>query len=218
MRRHVQHGAAARRWELGIFIHGEFSSRMERSPGIKQLRERINIMHKAVLPILTDDTRKASWSEWEYNVVRAAWAVRNDKKAYYGLRTTALVSSITVPSLVGLNLSGTGGTVVRWLTFAFSLVAAITTGMLTLYRLSDRWLMYRKLNEDLMKLGLTLVESSGTDPQIAWEAFTNATNKAMTDYNKTYEHAVIQAAASAPNNHGQGKEEHPRTGSSEIPA
>jgi hypothetical protein len=63
-----------------------------------------------------------------------------------------MISSITVPSLVGLNLSGTGGAVVRWLTFAFSLVAAITTGMLTLYRLSDRWLMYRKLNQDLIKL------------------------------------------------------------------
>ena len=117
-----------------------------------------------------------------------------------------MISSITVPSLVGLNLSGTGGAVVRWLTFAFSLVAAITTGMLTLYRLSDRWLMYRKLNQDLMKIGWTLVENSGTDPHGAWESFTRATNKAMSDYNNTYEHAVIQTAASAPSDRGPGKE------------
>jgi hypothetical protein len=197
---------------LGIAVRGEFSGRMEKSPGIKRLRERINTMHTAVSPLLTDDARKASWSEWEYNVVRAEWAVEGDKKAYYGLRTIALISSITVPSLVGLDLSGTGGTVVRWLTFAFSLVAAITTGTLTLYRIGDRWLMYRKLRDDLMKLGWTLVESSGTDSQIAWGAFTRATNKVISDYNNTYEHAVIQAAGSATSDRGPGKEEeHPGT-------
>jgi len=49
-------------------------------------------------------------------------------------------SAITVPSLVGLNLSGTGGVIVRWITFALSLVAAVSTAFLTLYRLGDRWL------------------------------------------------------------------------------
>jgi hypothetical protein len=48
---------------LGIVIRGEFSSRKGKNPGIKQLRERINIMNKAVSPLLIDDARKASWSE-----------------------------------------------------------------------------------------------------------------------------------------------------------
>jgi hypothetical protein len=148
--------------------------------------------------------------------MRASRSVIDSERIFYGLRLVALVSSITVPSLVGLNLSGTGGSVVRWLTFAFSLVAAISTGALTLLRASDRWVMYRKLQQDLLKIGRSLVESSGTDPQEAWEAFTHATNEAIADYNRTYESAVIQAAGSSPEYRGLGKEEQAGTANAET--
>lgn len=176
-----------------------------KNASVKELQERIAEMKTALSPLLTDKAKDAYWSEWEYHVVDSALSVGTDKKAYYSLRTIALISSITVPSLVGLNLSGTGGTVVRWLTFAFGLVTAITTGMLTLYRLDDRWLMYRKLNQDLIKIGWTLVDNSGTDPKKAWESFTKATDKAMTDYNNTYAHAVIQTSVSATGDRGPGR-------------
>ena len=123
--------------------------------------------------------------------------VNINKRAFYSLRIVVLVAAITVPSLVGLNLSGTGGTVVRWLTFGFSLVAAILTSILTLYRLGERWLMYRKLKEDLMKIGWTLVESSSTGTQQApraWGSFISNTDKIIAEYNKTYETTVIQTA------------------------
>jgi Protein of unknown function (DUF4231) len=180
-------------------------NRTGRNARVKELQERIAEMKAALSPLLTDKAKEAYWSEWEYHVVDSASSVETDKKAYYSLRTIALISSITVPSLVGLNLSGTGGDVVRWLTFAFGLVTAITTGMLTLYRLNDRWLMYRELNQDLIKIGWTLVESSDTDPQKAWESFTKATDKAMTDYNNTYVHAVIQTTISATSDRGPGR-------------
>jgi hypothetical protein len=108
---------------LGNTIDGAFTRRMLRHSDMKQLQERINTMNKAIGPLLAaDEAKKAYWSEWEYNLVYAAWAVEHDKWAFYSLRTVALISSITVPSLVGLNLSGTGGSVVRWLTFALGLV------------------------------------------------------------------------------------------------
>jgi hypothetical protein len=204
---------APRRKELGFFVVGEFSSRKEKNRGIQQLRVRMNSIKKAVSPLLIDDARQAYWTEWEYNVERAAWAVESDKKAYYGLRTAALISSITVPSLIGLNLAGTGGTVVRWLTFAFGLVTAITTAMLTLYRLSDRWLMYRTLNDDLLKIGWTLVEGLGADPDGAWKSFTTATDRTMSTYNNTYKHAVIQTATTGSGDQGHNDEEgHSKSG------
>jgi hypothetical protein len=203
---------------LRIAIPRPFSNRMEKNPAIKKLQGRIDTMNTAVLPLLADsEAKKAYWSEWRYHVIDAAWAMEKDKLAYYSLKTVALISSIIVPSLVGLDLSGTGGGVVRWLTFAFGLVTAITTGMLTLYRVSDRWLMYRKLRQNLMTIGWTLVESSDTDSQTAWKSFTTATDKTMDDYNDTYEHAVIQAAGSPPSDRGPGKGEDPITGSAKGP-
>jgi Protein of unknown function (DUF4231) len=173
---------------------------------VKDIKKRLGIMRKAAEPFLADhEPRIAYWSEWEYNVVHAEWRVHGCQRQFYALRLIALISAITVPSLVGLNLSGTGGAVVRWLTFAFSLVAAISTGVLALYRVGDRWLMYRKLGEDLMRFGWTLVESSGTDPQEAWDTFTKNTDKAIADYNRTYEAAVIHAAQPKPDDAGGGQ-------------
>ena len=186
-------------------IHGRFYNRMERNPAIKDIKKRLGTMHKAAEPFLTaHEARIAYWSEWEYTVVHAEWRVHGCQRQFYALRLIALVSAITVPSLVGLNLSGTGGSVVRWLTFAFSLVAAISTGVLTLYRVGDRWLMYRKLGEDLIRFGWTLVESAGTDLQSAWDTFTEDTDKAIADYNRTYEAAVIHASQPKPDDASSG--------------
>ena len=171
---------------------------------LNEIRHRLRVIRAAADPWFKgNEARRAYWDEWEYRVLWAADAVHSDEKAFYGLRTIALFSSIAVPSLVGLNLSGAGGTVVRWLTFALSLIAAITTGALTLFRIGDRWLMYRKLKEGLLGAALTLLESSGKDGDLqdkAWAAFTSATSALVADYNRTYEAAVITAVQSSPDN------------------
>jgi hypothetical protein len=80
------------------------------------------------------------------------------------------------------------------------LIAAVLTSIVTLYRLGDRWLMYRKLREALLTAGWDLVHSSDTDPQDsqrAWDTFVRTTNKALYDYDRTYETAVIQTAQSS---------------------
>jgi len=139
---------------------------MNRNPDIAELLRRINNMQEAIQPLLDGDkVRNARWEEWKYNVVHAAWRERGNKRSFYRMRVIALVASISVPSLVGLNLAGTGGSVVRWLTFALSLVAAIATGIIALYRVGDRWLMYRRLMDNLMVIGYTLVDSSSANPQ-----------------------------------------------------
>ena len=98
-----------------------------------------------------------------------------------------------MPSLVGLNLSGTGGTAVRWLTFGPSLIAALSAAIIALFRFSDRWLMYRTLSNSLLSAGWALVNSPDSDTQ-AWSRFTAATEAAKARYNATYQTAVILAA------------------------
>jgi hypothetical protein len=151
-------------------------------------------MRNAARPFLTDEARKVYWAEaWELSVVRAATRVESNRKQFYGLRLAAIISAITVPSLVGLNLSGTGGTAVRWLTFTLSLIAALSTAIITLFRFADRWLMYRTLNNSLMSAGWELITSTESDPG-AWSRFTTATDAAQASYNATYQRAVILAA------------------------
>jgi hypothetical protein len=168
---------------------------------VKGPQAEIEEMEKGAERFLTNDADRASWERWKIAALTAVRDTDNSRKAFYILRTIALISAIAVPSLVGLNLSGTGGSVVRWLTFALSLITAIVTGIVTLYRLSDRWLMYRKIRDDLMAIGWTLVQGpalKAQGDQQAWASFLAATANSLAQYNKTYEMAVIQAAQSSP--------------------
>jgi hypothetical protein len=161
---------------------------------IRELRVQLHDMRNAAMPFLTDDARKVYWAQsWEVTVVHASIRVESNRKEFYGLRLAAIISAITVPSLVGLNLSGTGGSTVRWLTFALSLIAALSTAIITLFRFADRWLMYRALRNSLMSAGWALVNSH-TAQQDAWDQFTAATDAAKARYNTTYQTAVILAA------------------------
>jgi hypothetical protein len=171
-----------------FFLHRE-------AKAIRELRVELHDMRNAAKPFLTDEARKVYWAQaWEPTVVHAATRVESNRKEFYGLRLAAITSAITVPSLVGLNLSGTGGSTVRWLTFALSLIAALSTAIITLFRFADRWLMYRALNNSLMNAGWALVNSSPETQQGAWDQFTAAIDAAKARYNATYQTAVILAA------------------------
>jgi hypothetical protein len=168
---------------------------------IRELRIQLHDMRNAAQPFLTDEARKVYWAKaWELTVVHAAIRVESNRKEFYGLRLTAIISAITVPSLVGLNLSGTGGSAVRWLTFALSLIAALSTAILTLFRFGDRWLMYRALSNGLMSAGWALVNNPDADPA-AWTRFIAATEAAKASYNAAYQTAVILAAEPKTDDH-----------------
>jgi hypothetical protein len=184
------------------------------SGAINEVRTELRAMHYAVQPFLTSDARVAYWSQvWELEVIRAALRVESNRKQFYGFRLIAMISAIIVPSLVGLNLSGTGGMAVRWLTFALSLVAALSTAILTLFRFGDRWLMYRTLSNELINAGWAIVNSPHTDLDTPWSAFTIATNSAISKYNAEYATEVITTTAQPKSGNpsdGHAEEDRPR--------
>lgn len=152
-------------------------------------------MHAVVKPHLQDPTQEAFWTaRWETYLLLAARRVHSNRTQFYRLRAVAVISSVIVPSLVGLNLSGTGGIWVRWITFALSLVAAVSTATLALFRFGDRWFLYRDLQNELLHCGWTLAGQSGLGAATAWPAFVAASNAAIETYNGTYE-AELSAAA-----------------------
>ena len=60
---------------------------------IKELRVQLHDMRRAAHPFLSDEPRKAYWTNaWELVVVHAAARVEGNKKEFYGLRLTAVIS------------------------------------------------------------------------------------------------------------------------------
>jgi hypothetical protein len=152
-------------------------------------------MRKVAELFLTDAGRLAYWSvRWEAHVVFAAGRVTSNRKPFYMLRLVAISSSVIVPSLVGLNLSGTGGVWVRWLTFGLSLVAALSTAVLALFRFGDRWFLYRSLQDDLLVAGWELIGKAPSPESEAWSVFVASTEAAIARYTGAYESEVIAAA------------------------
>jgi hypothetical protein len=71
-------------------------------------------MHAVLKPLLENPVYEAFWTaRWETYVLLAARRVSSNRKQFYRLRAVDVISSVIVPSLVGLNLSGTGGAWVR---------------------------------------------------------------------------------------------------------
>jgi Protein of unknown function (DUF4231) len=150
-------------------------------------------MHAVLKPLHQDPARDAFWTaRWETYLLLAARRVSSNRKQFYGLRAVAVISSVIVPSLVGLNLAGTGGIVVRWLTFALSLIAATSTATLALFRFGDRWFLYRDLQNELLRCGWILIAQF--EAATAWLAFVAATDTAIDKYNGAYEADLIDVA------------------------
>lgn len=151
-------------------------------------------MRAAVTPLLGTPAKAAYWdNQWTPLAEHAEKLVDSNRKEFYGLRSVAIAAAITVPSLVGLNLSSTGGVLVRWLTFALSLIAALATAAVTLFKFPERWAMYRVLWSSLSTAAWELINSSPDDAD-AWARFVSATEAAKAAYEVTYNKAVIFAA------------------------
>jgi len=145
-------------------------------------------MHALVRSRGQDQLQDAFWtSRWETYLSLAAQRVDSNRQQFYYLRAVAVISSVIVPSLVGLNLSGSGGVWVRWITFALSLVAAVATACLALFRFGDRWFLYRDLQNELLLCGWTYVGGIDDGTDTAWQALVTATNAAIQKYNGGYE-------------------------------
>ena len=71
----------------------------------------------------------------------AAARAESNRKQTHGLRLAAVISAISLPALLGINLSGVGNPYVPWLAFTMSLVTALSIAIIVFFRFGDRWLI-----------------------------------------------------------------------------
>src|SRR5215831_10086546 len=90
---------------------------------------------------------------WASAVDKNFRKLQNMRKWFYSLQGASTAAAIIVPALVGLNLSGSGGVTVRWVTFAVGLIGALCSSFLQLFRFGPRWRLYRDCFSALLLTG-----------------------------------------------------------------
>src|SRR6266511_3925348 len=110
---------------------------------------------------LPDIERRAFESRFIDRVVWAEQRATQARRAYYGLRLTAILGGVLVPALVSLNIGETGAQVVRWITFAVSLMVAMAIATEEFFHFGDRWRHYRQVAEWLKEEGWEFFQRTG---------------------------------------------------------
>jgi hypothetical protein len=153
----------------------------------------MTIMRAALENTLADDARGAYWDgRWATFTRFAAGRVKQNREHFYTIRLVATLSAVIVPALVGLNLAGAGGAAVRWCTFSLSLVAAVSTAVLGVFRYGDRWNLYRDLQTELLAAAWSLL-NTGCERDSEWATFTRRTENAIAKYNGAYDSDLIKS-------------------------
>lgn len=80
---------------------------------------------------------------------------------YYGLRITAIIGGVIVPSLVGLSFTGSNNQILRIVTFLLGLAVAISVAVEEFFHYGERWRHYRSTVEVLKSEGWQLFQLSG---------------------------------------------------------
>jgi Protein of unknown function (DUF4231) len=69
------------------------------------------------------------------------------KRWHFALRLTAIVGGVTIPALIGLNVSGKVSLGVRWSAFGLGLLVALATAVDEFFHLGEQWRHYRRTAE-----------------------------------------------------------------------
>jgi hypothetical protein len=135
------------------------------------------------------------WSNvWKAAVQAAAKKMSDNRTWFYRLQAVSSAAAVIIPALVGLNLSGTGGVAVRWITFAVGLIGALAAAALQLFRSGSRWRMNRHYYSDLIRTGRNFgmdIAASGACEDNEWSKFQKAIAGIIERYNNVYDSEVI---------------------------
>jgi hypothetical protein len=110
---------------------------------------------------LSDEHRHFVSSRWLETVLWMEAAAQRTRTRYYSLRLTTVVGAVIVPALVSINAVGGTEAAITWLTFAVSLVVAVSVAIEGFLRFGDRWRHYRSLAEEMKSEGWDFYELSG---------------------------------------------------------
>ncbi len=110
------------------------------------------------LPELQKHALRSRW------VDRVVWTERQatrSRRAYYGLRLTAICGGVLVPALVSLNLGDLSASVVRWARLRGQPDGRALGGHEEFFHFGDRWRHFRRTAEWLKIEGWQFLQLTG---------------------------------------------------------
>jgi uncharacterized protein DUF4231 len=122
---------------------------------------------------LDDLQRRFLLSRWLDQVLWMEARADKDRNRYYLLRLLTIVGGVIVPALVTLNINRDDvHNGVAWVTFAVSLVVAVSAAIEEFFHYGDRWRHYRRTVEGLKIEGWQFFELVG--PYANWSRHADA--------------------------------------------
>lgn len=176
----------------------KFVSRQKNDPGAPDvgtpLSTQLEYLEQLVKPHLSP-AQFQYWSNvWKPAVQVAARKMDDNRQWFYRYQGVSSAAAVIIPALVGLNLSGTGGATVRWITFVVGLIGALAAAALQLFRSGSRWRMNRHYYSDLIRSGrnfsMDVAEHEGSEDG-KWRAFQKEVEGIIENYNTLYDSEVI---------------------------
>ncbi len=118
------------------------------------------------LKSLDDLQRHLLQSRWLDQVSWMDAKAASAQKRYYALRLIAIIGGVIVPALVGLKIAGNNvSDFISWITFAISLIVAISVAVEEFFHYGERWRHYRRTVEYLKIEGWQFLQLAGNYQQ-----------------------------------------------------
>ncbi|MDK2743269.1 MAG: DUF4231 domain-containing protein [Nitrospira sp. BO4] len=125
----------------------------------EHMRAEMNKLIAALeLPDLNKQFLRARWLEQVIWMEDKAW---DSVRWYYTLRLTTIIGGVIVPALVSLNLGNGADGAIKMITFAVSLVVALSAAVEEFFHYGERWRHYRRTVESLKSEGWQFFQLSG---------------------------------------------------------
>lgn len=100
-------------------------------------------------------------SRWMDQVLWMEGRADSARNWYYRLRLTTIIGGVIIPALVSLRFDGRADDVLGWITFAVSLLVAISAAVEEFFHYGERWRHYRRSVELLKNEGWQFFQLSG---------------------------------------------------------
>ena len=110
---------------------------------------------------LSDLRRRFLRSRWLEQLLWVESRANHNRNRYYFWRLITILGGVTVPALVTANLSGSARAPLYWVTFAVSLLVAISAAVEGFFRYGERWRHYRRTAELLKTEGWQFFQLTG---------------------------------------------------------
>jgi hypothetical protein len=100
-------------------------------------------------------------SRWLDQLLWVEGRATRNRNRYYFWRLITILGGVTVPALVTANLAGSGRAPLYWVTFAVSLLVAVSAAVEGFFRYGERWRHYRRTAELLKTEGWQFFQLTG---------------------------------------------------------